>query len=307
MNMVKRGKTDESNISLSVQNKSYGYEIVKNRVYYQAKFSVSSQCMINIEDSYRHRGLRKHLVESLKEDKWGVNPETGKRVIVKPGIKDEAVLNAIGKIPRHFFFGSDTTFYETYAYQDVAFQIGEDQTISQPYTVARQSELLQIKPNEKVLEIGTGSGYQATVLMLLKARVFSIERHKILHDRTSKFLTEIKEYLLGSGDDKKDANSIRTWKTNTEYWPVQCSFGDGFEGLPLKEPFDKIIITAAVPVIPEKLLAQLCVGGVMVLPYGTESNCDMLRITKGSNGQNKTETFEKFAFVPMLEGKVSKN
>lgn len=286
--MVKRAMTYELNISLSVQNKSYGNEIVKKPLYRQTCNVVSSQRMINMTDSYRHKGLRKELVSLL-----------AKR------ITDDEVLRAIGKIPRHLFFGQDTIFFESHAYQDKAFQIGEGQTISQPYTVARQSELLQIKPNDKVLEIGTGSGYQATVLMLLKARVYTIERHKILYDRTSRFIPLIKDFLLNGGEEKTDVTAWRTWKTETEYWPVKCFFGDGFEGLPMHAPFDKIIITAAVPELPKKLLAQLSVGGTMVLPFGTESNCDMLRITKHGEDQYETEQFEKFAFVPMLKGKVS--
>src|ERR1041385_1171172 len=131
-------------------------------------------------DTYRHRGLRKELLVTLRDK----------------GIKDEAVLHAIGRIPRHLFFGGDSVFYETHAYEDKAFPIGEGQTISQPYTVARQTELLQIKPNEKVLEIGTGSGYQATVVMVVKAKVKSHEPPKSLYERTSQFLPFIKEFLL---------------------------------------------------------------------------------------------------------------
>lgn len=244
-------------------------------------------------DTYRHKGLRNELVKTLREK----------------GIVDEDVLAAIGRIPRHLFFGSDSIFFESHAYEDKAFPIGEDQTISQPYTVARQSELLQIQPNEKVLEIGTGSGYQATVLMLLKAKVYSIERHKILHDRTATFLPLMKKFLLEQTEEKRDktnnATAKRSWKNEPEFWNVKCFYGDGFEGLPMHAPFDKIIITAAVPELPKKLLRQLAVGGKIILPFGTESNCDMVRITKHGEEQFTEEVFGKFAFVPMLKGKVS--
>jgi protein-L-isoaspartate(D-aspartate) O-methyltransferase len=243
---------------------------------------------MNQRDTYRHKGLRKELVAGLR----------------RKGITDENVLAAIERIPRHMFFGNDSIFHETKAYEDIAFPIGADQTISQPYTVARQSELLQIKPGEKVLEIGTGSGYQATVLMLLKARVYTIERHKILYDRTSKFLLFMKEFLLKQNGTTSEP-AIRTWKNEPEYWNIKCFFGDGFEGQPMHAPFDKIIITAAVPELPKKLLAQLAIGGKMVLPFGPERDCDMLRITKHAPDQYETEQFEKFAFVPMLKGKVS--
>jgi protein-L-isoaspartate(D-aspartate) O-methyltransferase len=215
-------------------------------------------------DTYRHKGLRKELAAKLKEK----------------GITDLNVLKAIEAIPRHLYFGSDSIFFETHAYEDKAFPIGEGQTISQPYTVAYQSQLLQISPKEKVLEIGTGSGYQAAVLAELGAKVFSIERHRKLFERTKGILER-----LG-------------------YTSVKTFFGDGFEGLPTYAPFDKIIITAAVPEMPKKLLQQLAVGGKIVLPFGEEQNCDMVRITKQAEGQYTEEVFGKFAFVPMLKGKV---
>ncbi|MBL0309155.1 MAG: protein-L-isoaspartate(D-aspartate) O-methyltransferase [Bacteroidetes bacterium] len=220
---------------------------------------------MNQLDTYRQQGLRRELVVALS----------------KKEISDRNVLDAIGKVPRHLFFGDDSIFFETHAYQDKAFQIGEGQTISQPYTVAFQSQLLQIRPNEKVLEIGTGSGYQAAVLSSMGARVHSIERQRNLYDKTKPLLQK-----LG-------------------YTNIRCFFGDGFEGLPTYAPFDKIIITAAVSELPKKLLKQLSIGGKMVIPFGSETNCDMVRITKQGENQYSEEVFGKFAFVPMLRGKVS--
>lgn len=219
---------------------------------------------MNQLDTYRHKGLRKELVVKLKDK----------------GISDKDVLGALEKVVRHLFFGDDSIFFETHAYEDKAFQIGEGQTISQPYTVAYQTELLQLKPREKVLEIGTGSGYQAAVLSEMGARVYSIERHRKLYDKTRPLLEK-----LGH--------------TN-----IKCFFGDGFEGLPTYAPFDKIIITAAVNELPKKLLHQLAIGGMMVIPFGSEVNCDMLRITKKGEDQYSEEVFDKFSFVPMLRGKV---
>ncbi|HWB61951.1 MAG TPA: protein-L-isoaspartate(D-aspartate) O-methyltransferase [Chitinophagales bacterium] len=219
---------------------------------------------MNQLDTYRQKGLRKELVVKLRDK----------------GIADKNVLNAVESVPRHLFFGNDTIFFESHAYEDKAFPIGEGQTISQPYTVARQSELLEISPKEKVLEIGTGSGYQAAVLASLGAKVYTIERHRKLYERTKTLLEK-----LG-------------------YANVKCFFGDGFEGVPAFAPYDKIIITAAVPELPKKLLQQLAIGGKMVLPYGSEANCRMLRITKQGDDQYSTEEFGLFAFVPMLKGKV---
>ena len=217
-------------------------------------------------DTYRHKGLRKELAVQLRDK----------------GIADKNVLNAIETVPRHLFFGNDSIFFETHAYEDKAFPIGEGQTISQPYTVAYQSEALQINPKDKVLEIGTGSGYQAAVLATLGARVFSIERHRKLFERTKPLLEH-----LG-------------------YTHVICFFGDGFEGVPYYALYDKIIITAAVPELPKKLLPQLAIGGKMVLPFGNETDCTMLRITKQAEGQYSEEILspKAFAFVPMLKGKV---
>ena len=221
---------------------------------------------MNEVDTYRHKGLRKELAVQLRDK----------------GITDRNVLSAIETVPRHLFFGNDTIFFETHAYEDKAFPIGEGQTISQPYTVAFQSEALQINHGEKVLEIGTGSGYQAAVLVTMGVKVFSIERHRKLYERTKPLLEK-----LG-------------------YSNIKCFFGDGFEGMPSYGPYDKIIITAAAPELPKKLLPQLAIGGKMVLPFGNETDCTMLRITKHGEGQYSEEvlTAKPFAFVPMLKGKV---
>jgi protein-L-isoaspartate(D-aspartate) O-methyltransferase len=218
------------------------------------------------EDSYRHKGLRRILIEEIKEK----------------GITDQRVLKAMENIPRHFFL--DPAF-DKIAYEDRAFQIGAGQTISQPYTVAFQTELLDVKPFEKVLEIGTGSVYQASVLAEIGALVFTIERQKELYDRT-----QISYPLM-----KKYATKIKFF------------YGDGFEGLPGFAPFDKILITAAAPFVPEKLIAQLKPGGKMVLPLGEqEDRQTMTRITKLADGTLETESFSDFVFVPMLSGKATK-
>lgn len=210
-------------------------------------------------DTYRHQGLRKKLVDVVKSK----------------GITDEKVLEAIGKIPRHFFL--DSAFDEV-AYEDKAFPIAEKQTISQPYTVAYQTQLLEVKPFEKVLEIGTGSGYQAAVLAELKARVFTIERQKKLYQELDKF-----DFL------KKYPN-------------IKFFYGDGYEGLPTFAPFDKVLITAAAPDIPKKLIEQMKVGGMMVVPVGTGEVQTMKRIIKEKEGIRE-ELFDHFSFVPMLQGK----
>lgn len=212
------------------------------------------------DDSYLHKGLRKKLVEQIKEK----------------GITDEAVLEAIMNVPRHFFLDSA---FEKQAYEDRAFPIGEDQTISQPYTVAYQTQLLQLKPFEKVLEVGTGSAYQASVLAELKVKVYSIERQKKLFDANKNF-----QYLK-------------------KYPSLRLFYGDGFEGLPTYAPFDKILITAAAPYVPEKLLEQLKPGGWMVLPLDEGENQRMHRITKQADGSLLEEKFDEFSFVPMLVGK----
>jgi protein-L-isoaspartate(D-aspartate) O-methyltransferase len=216
--------------------------------------------MRKYEDTYQHKGLRRQLV-SLLRDK---------------GITDEAVLEAINTIPRHFFLDSA---FDKIAYEDRAFEIAAGQTISQPYTVAYQTQLLQVKKNDKVLEIGTGSVYQATILAELGARVYTIERQKKLYDLQ-------KEYYF-----KK------------KYPNIKFFFGDGFEGLPTYAPFDKVIITAAAPFIPPKLIQQLRTGGVMVIPVDEGGVQRMLRLTKKEDGTYTEEAFEKFSFVPMLTGK----
>lgn len=216
--------------------------------------------MRKYEDSYRHKGLRKKLIDLLREK----------------GITDDNVLVAMQSIPRHFFL--DSAFDEI-AYEDRAFPIAEGQTISQPYTVAYQSQLLQVKPFDKILEIGTGSIYQATVLAEMGVKVFTIERQKVLFERT-------KQYIFKS-----------------KYPNLKFFFGDGYEGLPTFAPFDKVLITAAAPFIPQKLVAQLKVGGKMVIPVDEGDQQRMLRLTKNADGSMSEEAFEQFSFVPMLKGK----
>ncbi|MCW3120237.1 MAG: protein-L-isoaspartate O-methyltransferase, partial [Chitinophagaceae bacterium] len=197
-------------------------------------------------------------------------------IVREKGITDEKVLNAINTIPRHFFL--DSAFGQV-AYEDRAFPIGEGQTISQPYTVAYQTQLLDVKPFEKILEIGTGSAYQACVLAELGVAVYTIERQKSLFDSNKLFL-----YL------KKYPN-------------IKFFYGDGYQGLPTYAPFDKIIITAAAPELPQKLIEQLKPGGMMVIPVGMGEVQQMRRIVKLENGALKEEVFDNFSFVPMVEGK----
>jgi protein-L-isoaspartate(D-aspartate) O-methyltransferase len=213
-----------------------------------------------VEDTYRHKGLRKKLVDGIRSK----------------GITDEKLLTAISNIPRHFFL--DSAFDEV-AYEDRAFPIGEGQTISQPYTVAYQTRLLEVKPFEKILEVGTGSAYQACVLAEMRAQVYTIERQKKLFDFNKTF-----PYL-------------------NKYHNIKFFYGDGYEGLPTFAPFDKIIITAAAPDIPKKLIEQLKPGGMMVIPVGGSGVQRMMRITKGKRGALKEEVFDHFSFVPMVEGK----
>jgi len=212
-----------------------------------------------MEDSFRHKGLRKQLVDDLQNK----------------GIKDVKVLEVINSIPRHLFL--DNAFLN-FAYQDKAFPIGSGQTISQPYTVAFQTQLLKVEPYDKILEIGTGSGYQAAVLCKLDAHVYTIERQRELFQKTKQFLPE-----LG----------------------YNCNFfyGDGYKGLPKLSPFDKIIITCGAPFIPDKLIDQLKVGGKMVAPIGDGDVQQMQLIEKISESENKITTHGKFSFVPMLNDK----
>ena len=212
------------------------------------------------EDTYRHKGLRKKLVDTIKSK----------------GITDERVLNAINNVPRHFFL--DSAFDEL-AYEDRAFPIAEGQTISQPYTVAYQSQLLELKPFLKVLEIGTGSAYQAVVLAEMGAQVYTIERQKKLFDGNKTF-----DFLK-------------------KYRSIKFFYGDGYEGLPTYAPFDRVLITAAAPDIPQKLVDQLKPGGMMVIPVGMGDVQRMMRITKLDTGALKEEVFDNFSFVPMLGGK----
>jgi len=213
-----------------------------------------------LSDTYRHKGLRKQLVELIR----------------KKGISDERVLQAILEIPRHFFI--DSAFDQT-AYEDRAFPIAEGQTISQPYTVAYQTQLLEVKQHEKVLEVGTGSAYQACVLAWMGAQVYTIERQKQLYDHNKQFA-----YL-------RNFPSIRFF------------YGDGYQGLPTYAPFDKIIVTAAAPVIPDSLTEQLKTGGKMVIPVGEGKVQQMLRLMKDESGVMHEEVFDNFSFVPMLQGK----
>ena len=211
------------------------------------------------EDNYRHKGMRKSLVEELKNK----------------GISDENVLNAINAVPRHVFLDSS---FLNFAYQDKAFPIGSGQTISQPFTVAFQSSLLEIKKNMKVLEIGTGSGYQACVLAEMGAKVFSIERQRKLYTKTKAFLAEFP-------------------------YRIKMFLGDGNKGLPTYGPFDRIIITAAAPEIPQALIDQLKVGGMMVIPLcENDEHQTMLRLIKQEDGSLKREEYGDFRFVPMLKG-----
>lgn len=212
-------------------------------------------------DSYRHKGMRKKLVESIR----------------RKGISNENILDAINKIPRHLFL--DSSFLE-FAYEDKPFPIGSGQTISQPYTVAFQTEILDIKKGMKVLEIGSGSGYQACVLEEIGAKVFSIERQKKLYLKT-------KEFISGLG------------------YKIRFFYGDGFKGVPAFAQYDRILITAAAPEIPASLIDQLKVGGMLVIPYGEGDIQTMLRLTKLENGKLKEEKFGSFRFVPMLKNKAN--
>ncbi len=209
-----------------------------------------------MQDTFRHKGLRKQLVDAIK----------------KKGIDDQRVLMAIEAVPRHYFM--DSSFLE-FAYQDKPFPIGSGQTISQPYTVAYQTMLLRVQTGMKVLEIGTGSGYQACVLAEMGAKVFSIERQRKLFQKTKDFMGSMP-------------------------WQIQLFLSDGFAGLPKFAPFDRVLITAAAPEIPVALVDQLKTGGIMVVPHGSGETQEMLRITKQADGSLIQEIFGDFRFVPML-------
>ena len=214
-----------------------------------------------INDTPRHQGLRKRLVDGLK---------------IK-GIRDARVLEAIGRVPRHLFMESG---FINFAYKDQAFPIGAGQTISQPYTVAFQSTLLQLEKNDKVLEVGTGSGYQAAVLEEMGARVFTIEQQKELYNKVHKFLP-----TLG-------------------YSPA-CFFGDGYKGLPNLAPFDKILVTAGAPYIPEDLKFQLNIGGTLIVPVGDNKRQEMYEVNRISEKEFALKKHGGFVFVPMLKGIVN--
>lgn len=211
-------------------------------------------------DNYREKGARKRLVELLR----------------KKGIEDECVLAAIGKIPRHYFF--DETFWNQ-AYKDIAFPIGEGQTISQPYTVAYQTELLHIKKGDKVLEIGTGSGYQTCVLMELGASVYTIERQEKLYERTKQVLP---------------------------YMGYKANFflGDGSRGIAGHAPYDKIIVTAGAPTVPETLLKQLKIGGILVIPVGSEETQKMVTVLRAGENDYEKIVLDTFRFVPLVGDKA---
>lgn len=214
-----------------------------------------------MQDTFKHQGLRKQLINELREK----------------GISSEEVLKAFDKVPRHYFLNSA---FEMQAYSNMAFQIGSGQTISHPYTVAFQTELLEIKRREKILEIGTGSGFQTSILCEMGAKVFSIERHKELHLKAKTILQQ-----LG-------------------YTP-RLSFGDGFKGWESFAPFDKIIITCGAPYVPEALLNQLKVGGWMIIPIGEGEEQVMKKITKVDESSFEEQSYGVFKFVPMLENKVN--
>lgn len=211
-----------------------------------------------MKDTFKHKGQRKKLVET----------------IAQKGIRDRRVLEAIGRVPRHLFLES---FLDNRAYDDTALPINEGQTISQPYTVAFQTELLEISPGDKVLEVGTGSGYQAAILLEMGAKVYSIERNRKLYVKTSKTLNAL------------------------NYHP-KLFFGDGYKGLPTYGPFEKIVITAGAPSIPEKLKEQLFPGGILVAPIGSAGHQEMVRVKKHSENEYEKESHGGFVFVPLRPG-----
>jgi len=214
---------------------------------------------MKLQDTFKHQGLRKQLIDLLRDK----------------GISNEQVLEAMNKVPRHLFLDSS---FEAHAYQNKAFPIGADQTISHPFTVAFQSELLEVQNGHKILEIGTGCGYQTAVLLNLGAKVYSIERQQELFKKTQLFLPK-----LG-------------------YRAKRLIFGDGYKGLPIEAPFDSIIVTAGAPYVPQPLLAQLKIGGRLVIPVGNDPQIMHLYVRK-SETEFQKQTFGEFRFVPMLEDK----
>lgn len=212
-------------------------------------------------DTYRHKGLRRQLIDELRAR----------------GIKDDAILDAMYALPRHFFL--DKAF-EEWAYVDKAFPIGSEQTISQPFTVAYMTTLLDVKKGERILEIGTGSGYQAALLGQLGARVYSVERQEPLYKKA------------------------KTLLKNLGYAGVRCFFRDGSNGLPEFAPYNKIIITAGTPSVPEPLKGQLAIGGIMVVPIGDENGQRMYKITRLNETDFEEKVYDKFRFVPFLQGVI---
>ncbi|MHC1705627.1 MAG: protein-L-isoaspartate(D-aspartate) O-methyltransferase [Tenuifilaceae bacterium] len=219
---------------------------------------INIELAFKMQDTYRHKGLRKNLVEEIKSK----------------GITDQRVLEAINKVPRHYFMDSG---FINFAYKDSAFPIGAGQTISQPFTVAFQTQLLNIQPLEKVLEIGTGSGYQTAVLLEMGAKVFTIERQRELYLKAKAQLEEM------------------------GYHP-HFFFGDGYLGMPSYGPYSKILITAGAPEIPEKLIEQLEIGGKLVVPVGDKNLQEMILVEKISSSETKTSRHGNFIFVPLLKG-----
>lgn len=212
-----------------------------------------------MNDTFQHKGQRNQLVQNIS----------------RKGINDEKVLAAIGEVPRHFFFDSA---FEEHAYEDKPFPIGSGQTISQPFTVAFQTQLLDVQPAEKVLEIGTGSGYQAAVLAAMRARVYTIERQKELFRFSQQIIAEM------------------------GYKRIQFFYGDGYKGKPAYSPYDKILITCGAPFIPQDLIDQLKPGGYLVAPVGEGRVQEMKRLIKDKDGNTTTENHGSFSFVPMLKG-----
>lgn len=217
-----------------------------------------------MQDTYRHKGLRRQLIEEIRAK----------------GIKEDNVLLAMATLPRHYFLEKA---FEEWAYADKAFPIGSGQTISQPFTVAYMTSLLEVKKGDRILEIGTGSGYQAAVLVLMGARVYTVERQEVLYKKT-------KELLKDMG-----------------YISIRCFFKDGMNGLPEFAPYDKIIVTAGIPAVPETLREQLTIGGIMVIPVGGDAGQKMQKIVRQSETDFEITELEKFKFVPFLSGLKKEN